>query len=52
MLPYLKNLRFAYENKLFLQIQMHPVMPQLRASLSQKPDMLHFRKRQLLGVAV
>ena len=49
MLSDLKNLRFAYENKLFLEIQANPT---IAGMLSARPHDFHFMKRQLLGTAV
>lgn len=51
MLQYLDSLRFNYENKLFVQLQMDPA---LTRSLSAAPKLheFHARKRQVLGSAV
>ncbi|HXG68144.1 MAG TPA: M48 family metallopeptidase [Blastocatellia bacterium] len=51
MLQHLDGLRFNYENKLFMQLQMDPSLSQ---SLSAMPRLreFHARKRQVLGSAV
>jgi len=51
MLPYINNLRFPYENKLSLQIQMNPAISGILNSLSKRHD-FHSTKRHLLGSAV
>lgn len=51
MLPYIHDLRFPYENKLFLQIQKDQAISGILSSLSKRHDFTA-RKRHLLGSAV
>ena len=51
MLQYVDSLRFPYESKLFMQVQMNPSISNVLDSVSQKHD-LNFTKRHLLGSAV
>ena len=51
MLSHLDSLRFPYESKLFMQVQMNPGISNVLDSVSRKRDR-NFIKRHLLGSAV